>query len=82
MVREKLQELKIPCIFNVPYQPDYNPTESCLSKIKNYYKREKLKALVNNQTIDYEQLIRASVKCIEKEHISNAINSSLTLLTK
>ena len=39
LVREKLDELGIKMVFNVPYQPDYNPAESCLSKIKNYYKR-------------------------------------------
>jgi len=35
----KLNELDIESIQNVPYQPDYNPAESCLSKIKNHYKR-------------------------------------------
>ena len=35
----KLDELDIEVIYNVPYQPDYNPAESCLSKIKNFYKR-------------------------------------------
>ena len=39
----------IDIIFNVPYQPDFNPTESCLSKIKNHYKRQKLMKLVNNE---------------------------------
>ena len=38
-VTVKLNELEIESIQNVPYQPDYNPAESCLSKIKNYYKR-------------------------------------------
>ena len=35
----KLEELDIDIIFNVPYSPDYNPCESCLSIIKNLYKR-------------------------------------------
>ena len=38
-ILEKMDELEIKHIFNVPYQPDYNPTESCFSKVKNYYKR-------------------------------------------
>ena len=29
-----------------------NPCESCLSKIKGHYKREKLKLLVNNEDIE------------------------------
>ena len=39
LVIEKLDELGIEVLYNVPYQPDYNPTESCLSKIKNFYRR-------------------------------------------
>ena len=39
LVIEKLDELGIETLYNVPYQPDYNPTESCLSKIKNFYRR-------------------------------------------
>ena len=49
MVKEKLEAMSIPSVLNVPYKPDYNPTESCLSKIKNYYKRQKLKAIVNDK---------------------------------
>ena len=57
----------------MPYQPDYNPCESCLSKVKGHYKREKLKYIVNSQPIDYEKLIKESVMCIEKQDIINAI---------
>ena len=60
-VQEKLKQQGIKCLFNVPYQPDYNPTESCLSKIKNHYKREKLKMLVNNLSIDVKKLIEESI---------------------
>ena len=35
----KMTELQFDKVFNVPYQPDYNPAESCLSKVKNFYKR-------------------------------------------
>ena len=61
LVKNKLKQHSIPCIFNVPYQPDYNPCESCLSKVKNYYKREKLKCLVKNEPVDYENLIKESI---------------------
>ena len=46
-VRAKMSELKIEPLYNVPYQPDYNPCEACNSKIKNYYKRMKLNRLIN-----------------------------------
>ena len=51
-VAMKLDELGMEIIFNVPYQPDYNPAECCLSKIKNNYKRIKLNRLVNNEELD------------------------------
>ena len=66
----------------MPYQPDYNPCESCLSKIKAYYKREKLKMLVNNESIDVKKLIEESVRCVEKSDIINSINFSLRLINK
>ena len=62
LVKDKLIELDIEMIYNVPYQPDYNPAESCLSKIKNYYKRQKLNKLVNDEEIDHLQLIIESIK--------------------
>ena len=46
--KKKMQELGIRYVYNVPYAPDFNPCESCFSKIKNYYKREKLNRLVND----------------------------------
>ena len=48
-------------IYNVPYSPDYNPCESCFSKIKNYYRRTKMNALVNGEDIDLESLVKRSV---------------------
>ena len=60
-IMQKMDELEIRGIYNVPYQPDYNPTEACFSKIKNYYKRRKLNLLVNDEEIDLKSLIDQSV---------------------
>ena len=38
-VMMKMNELQFEVIRNVPYNPDFNPAESCLSKIKNHYRR-------------------------------------------
>ena len=54
---QKLDELEIRVIYNVPYQPDYNPTEACFSKIKNHYKRKKLNLLVKEEEVNVESLI-------------------------
>ena len=66
----------------MPYQPDFNPTESCLSKIKAYYKREKLKLLVNDEIVNHRKLIEESVKCVEKSDIINSVKFSLNLINK
>ena len=62
----KMEELQIKCIFNVPYQPDYNPTEACFSKIKNHFKRQKLNRLVNDQEVYILTLIDESVNELTK----------------
>ena len=72
----KLNELDIETIQNVPYQPDYNPAESCLSKIKNYYKRQKLNMLVNEEEIDHTQLIVDSVNELTMKDIVKSIKYS------
>ena len=73
LVREKMEELKIKALFNVPYQPDYNPCESCNSKIKKFYKRTKLNRIVNEQQLDCEELITESVSQLSKNDIFNSV---------
>ena len=48
-MKMKMEELNIKFIWNVPYSPDLNPIEACFSKIKNYYKRQKLNKLMNEE---------------------------------
>ena len=81
-VKEKLQQQGIKVLYNVPYMPDLNGCESCLSKVKNTYKREKLKHIVKDEEVDYVQLIEESVNSIEKRDIVNAIQGSLRLINK
>ena len=50
-----------------------NPCESCLSKVKHYYKKEKLKSLVNGIVPNYTDLIDAAIEQIEKSDIVNAV---------
>ena len=78
----KMDELGIPAIYNVPYQPDLNPTEACFSKIKNYYRRKKLNMLVNEEEFDAESMIKESVNELTNENIRNCIKLSLYLINK
>ena len=77
-----MSELGIEHIYNVPYQPDYNPTESCFSKVKNYYKRQKLNLLVNERDIDYKSLIDRSINELTKSDIDSSVKLSLHLINK
>ena len=81
-VLTKLEQQGIKALFIVPYQPDLNPAECCLSKIKNYYKRQKLRSIVDGIKPDYEKLIRESIGCLKKEDIFNSVKFSMRLLNK
>ena len=54
----KLKELEIEAIYNVPYMPDFNPCECCFLKTKNYFRRQKLNLLVNNQEVNFKDLVK------------------------
>ena len=77
-----MNELGIPVIYNVPYQPDLNPTEACFSKIKNHYRRRKLSLLVNDEDVDPVSLIEESVDQLTLKDIVNCIKLSLYLINK
>ena len=51
-VTELMDKLGIKYLYNVPYAPDCNPTESCISVVKNHYKRQKLNFLVNEKPVN------------------------------
>ena len=72
----KMNELQFEVIRNVPYNPDFNPAESCLSKIKNHYRRQKLNKLVNEEEIDVLGLINESVNVLTQKDIENSIKLS------
>jgi len=56
-VRSLYKSLNIKPLFNIPYSPALNPVEACFSIVKNHFKKNRLRYLVNNQDFDAEQLI-------------------------
>ena len=44
-----MTEYEIKWILNVPYSPDFNPTESVISIVKNVIKRRRTANLVHNR---------------------------------
>lgn len=79
-VRQLMDELDIPAIYNVPYQPDFNPAEACFSKIKNYFRRKKLNLLVNEIEFDSQELVKEAVGQLTQDDIESCIRYSLHLI--
>ena len=72
-ILEKMDELGIPAIFCVPYQPDMNPTEACFSKVKNHYGRKRLHQMVVEEEFDVLATMEESVKQLTLQDIRNCI---------
>ena len=57
-VKQKLEELKIHPIYNIPYSPDFNGIESYFSQVKGEYKKRWMQLYVKGEPIDPEAIIR------------------------
>jgi len=44
--KEKMNDLGMRYIYNVPYSPDFNPIEMCFSVLKNTFKKLRMNNLV------------------------------------
>jgi transposase len=49
IVQDKMKELKLGCIFNASYSPDFNPIEGVFSIVKQKIKQQRLRALAKGQ---------------------------------
>ena len=57
IIKDRLDELGIPFIFNPGYSPDFNGVEAVFSIFKNKIKRYRLKAIYHEEEIDlYKQI--------------------------
>ena len=56
-VKEKMEFLKIEGLYNVPYQPDFSPCESCNQILKHHYKMRKFDMLLKEENFDPKRLI-------------------------
>ena len=55
--KDKMAELKIDYIFNVPYSPDWNPIEFCFAKIKRKFRSLRGMKMCGLKNESHEQLI-------------------------
>ena len=60
-------ELEILPIFNVSYQPELNPIESCFSLVKRHFSQQRLWALINDVPFDIEAQIDDAFDVITPE---------------
>ena len=44
-IKERLEELGMPAIFNAPYSCEYNPIEHVFSVVKHFFKKERLRCI-------------------------------------
>ena len=71
--RERLDELGIPYIYSPVYSPDYNGIESVFSIAKRYIKKERLRAIINEEQIDLKKVTREAFDRIDPLKISKCI---------
>ena len=81
-VKAAYERLKITPIFNVPYQPDFNPIEAVFSQVKNTFKRRKVNKLLNERHVSVRALIKESFSEVKLVSIENCIHRSFRLLRK
>jgi transposase len=81
-VIDRIDELGFEYVFTPAYSPDFNPIESVFSIFKNKMKRMRIKAIQEEQPIDYEREIQRIFGEIEREKIINCVEHALNLLFK
>ena len=67
-------------IYNVSYQPELNPIESCFSHVKRYFGQQRLWALINDVPFDLDAQIDDAFDVITPELVKNNAHRSLRLL--
>jgi len=63
VVKDKLEALDMQYIYNACYYPDGNGIEYVFSKVKHWFKRMRLKAILNGESLSAKPMIK---KAFEK----------------
>ena len=80
LVREKMQQLDMEPVWNAVYSPQLNPIEMSFSKVKLYYKKDKLHRLAHKKSSPTEAMIRQAFTRVTRENICNYIEHCYQLL--
>ena len=79
-VRERMDDLSIAYVYSPPYSPDFNGIESVFSIFKNKLKRERLRAITNEEEMDCKTRAIELFDEINILKINECINFSLNNL--
>ena len=67
-------------IFNVSYSPEFNAIETIFSRVKNFFRKERLNKLANGEYFDFEAGAKKAFKPITPDFVKSCANRSIALL--
>ena len=78
--KKKMRELDFKYIYNLPYEPDYNPIESTFSQLKSKFRALRAQKLVGLRQKSHEALVKMAWESLKKKDIVNCIKQVEKLL--
>ena len=79
-VKERLEELGMPSIFNAPYSCANNPIEHVFSVVKHFFKLERLRCIQLGIEEDTQKAIREAFAKVNVSEVRNMILRSNEVL--
>jgi len=79
-VKERLEELSLPAIFNAPYSCANNPIELVFAVVKHFFKLERLRCIQFGIEEDTQKAIRAAFAKVNVSEVRNMILRSNEVL--
>ena len=73
VVKQRLEELSIKCVFNSVYSPDFNPIENIFSVASHMIKRKRLDAIMVGVKLNLDEVIHECFNRIKRESILNCV---------
>ena len=72
-----LEDNKVEAIFDVPYEPEYNPIERVWARFKAEFKKIKMAQIIDGHSPDYDKLIRKIMHSYPPEKISSIVEKTM-----
>ena len=82
LVKERLEELSIPLIFNASYEPNYMPIENVFARVKANFRRLRLDDIAANKKENIASNISKSFDSIDQHFCIKCIRRANDFLAK